>query len=58
MELLSANDSLAMNVFFSRVESSAEEVVEFIEEVDDAHLGLSTIRYLNAMMPSDEEVRM
>ena len=50
------SDSLALNMFFSRSESSPEEVIEYIEEVDDAHLGLSSVRYLNSIMPPDEEV--
>ena len=56
MELLSSEQSLALNLFLSRIEPSGEELVAYIEDMDEAAVGRSTLRYLMACLPSEQEV--
>ena len=57
VELLSGAQSVALNVYLSRMDMSPEELVGYLEDADDARVGLSGLRYLTSILPTHEEVR-
>ena len=56
IELLAAEQSLALNLFLSRCEMSCDELVDCIEDADETKIGLSAIRHLQNILPSHQEV--
>ena len=56
VELLTADQSLSLNLFLSRCEMSCDELVDCIEDADETKIGLSLIRHLQNILPSHQEV--
>ncbi|XP_060569585.1 inverted formin-2-like [Ruditapes philippinarum] len=56
--LLNANTRLRINLFLSRLDSGAEDLVNHLEEGDKTRLTLPMLQYLNKIMPCLEEIEM
>ena len=54
--LLNANTRLNINLFLSRLDSGAEDLVQNLEEGNISQLSLPMLQYLIKLMPCPEEV--
>ncbi|XP_053400207.1 formin-J-like isoform X2 [Mercenaria mercenaria] len=56
--LLNANTRLQINLFLSRLDSGAEDLVQHLEEGDQSRLTLPMLQYLSKILPCPEEIEM